>query len=280
MCSSDLAVPIAIHYLITGKKWQKICALPLLAFMFNTIILINSRGAFIALLVSMGYYFFVSLKSPSFPKFNKTKVLSIAFIGAALFLYLTDPIFIDRMTTISSPNTEEIGTYTGRERVDFWFKTFDILRDYPLGTGAMGYDYVSPQYLPQGALSRFSGTRAVHSMYFQVLSEYGYHGLFLFIVFLCANFRYLWKLRKSFRQRKVYEPYNLSIALEAGFLAFLIAGIFLNTFYMEIMCWMAAFFAAYGNIYFKQLKQIDDNVAKEELPDQRFPEAGFRRNYT
>jgi hypothetical protein len=53
------------------------------------------------------------------------------------------------------------------------------------------------------------------------------------------------------------------IALEASFLAILVAGIFISTLYMEINYWMAAFFATYGSMYFKKMQQ--DQVTNEAL---------------
>ena len=256
-----VAVPIVINYLITGKKWQKICALPMLVFILNALILINSRGAFIAMIISILYYLFLSLKSPSFPKFSKAKVLSVMALGIIIFVYLTDPIYLNRMASITA-SEEETTSYTGRERVDFWLVAFDMVRDHPWGLGAWGYQAMSPQYLPVEDLSPVTGTRAVHSMYFEALAEFGYHGLAIFILFLYSNFKFSRKLRNSLKKVKYYQPYSMAVALESGYLAILIAGIFISTLYMEVIYWMAAFSAAYGNIYFKKIKEIESGERK------------------
>ena len=255
-------VPIVVNYLIIGKRWQKICALPMLVFILNALILINSRGAFLALIVAIAYYLFVSMKSPAFPKFNKTKVIATVVVGAAMFVYLTDTLFIERMGTITDPG-EESG-YTGRERIDYWLMTFDMVERYPFGTGVMGFQTLSPQYVPPEALSSRSGTRAVHSLYFQILAEYGYHGFILFGIFILSNFRYLWKLRKELIKKQHFLPYYMAIALEASFLSLLVAGIFISILYMEIIYWMAAFSASFGNIYFKIIKHTEeDNLPRQ-----------------
>lgn len=249
-----VAVPLLIHYLITGKKWQKLCSLPAIAFVLNGLILINSRGAFLAVLISMSYYLLLTLKAPSFPKFNKRQLFVGIAAGFLLFVYLADEIFWERMSTITE-EAEETERYTGRERVDFWFKTFDMLRDYPLGVGAMGYEKLSPQYLPRAALSPVTKTRAVHSTYFEVLSEYGYHGLIIFMAFLMSNIRYMRRLKKALIQKKLYEPYYLAIAIETGFIAHLIAAVFINRLYAEVLYWSSAFIATYGYIYLRKLNQ-------------------------
>ena len=170
-------------------------------------------------------------------------------------MYLADPVFLDRMKTITTPE-EEIQGYTGRERVEYWFYTFDMLKDHPFGTGVAGFNYLSQYYLPHKYLG--ARGRAVHSMYFEVLSEYSYHGFLIFMIFLSSNFGYLRRLRKSLIQKQIYEPYYMALALESGFLSVLIAGVFVDSFYLEINYWLAAYFAAYGNIYFKEMKRMDE----------------------
>lgn len=246
-----VAVPFLIHYLIIGKKWQKICTFFGVVFVLNALILINSRGAFLAVLMSMGYYVLLAIKSPSFPKFNKLRLLAGIAAGVLFFLFLADTVFWERMATITN-TPENVEVYSGRERIDYWFKTFDMLEDHPWGLGAMGYEKVSPQYIDAEMLSRITQTRAVHSTYFQALSEYGYHGFIVFIAFILSNLRYIWRVKKKLIQEKYYEPYYMAIAIEAAFIAHLIAAIFINRLYSEVLYWSSAFIAIYGNIYLKK----------------------------
>ncbi len=271
-----VSVPILLNYLIIGKKWQKLCALPMLVFILNGIILINSRGAIVALGVSVLYYLFISMKAPSFPKFNKAKVLGTILVGVMILGYLSDPLFLEKMGTITQDENEYYQGYTGRERTFFWITTFDMVKDYPFGSGALGYDYRSAEYLAPELLDANTHTRAVHSLYFQVLAEYGYHGFILFIIFLFSCYRFMWKLRRSLKEAELHEEFYIAVSLEAGFLAVLIAGVFISTFYMEINYWMAAFFAAYGNIYRKQISQIDENATLVDTPNRRFPEVASK----
>lgn len=260
-----VAVPYLIHYLIRGKKWQKLCSLPVIAFVLNALILINSRGAFLGILVSMSYYLLLVLKAPSYPKFNKAQVLVGITVGFLLFMYLADSIFWERMSTIIE-QSEVTNRYTGRERIDFWFKTFDMLKDHPFGVGAMGYEKLSPQYLPPESLSSKTHTRAVHSIYFETMASYGYHGFLVFIVFLMSNFRYIWKLKRSLIQSNLYEPYHMVIAIEAAFVGHLISSVFVNRLYSEVLYWSSAFIASYGNIYFKRLNRSKyDETGSQQL---------------
>ena len=201
-----VAVPILINYLVRGKKWEKICAFSILVFVLNALVLINSRGSLIAIIVSIGYYLYLSLSTPSFLQAKKLQI-SLVITGCVLvFIYLGDTIFWERMSTIvntTATSSSHVGFDTGRSRISFWFKTFDMVNDHPLGLGAQGFAVMSPQYLPPEHLSPGTNTRAAHSMYFQALAEYGYHGLFLFMAFLYSNFRYTRKIRISLIKRNI-----------------------------------------------------------------------------
>ncbi len=74
-------------------------------------------------------------------------------------------------------------------------------------------------------------------------------------------------MKKTLIQREYYEPCYMFITLQACFLAFLIAGLTQSRLYAEILYWISAFIAAYGNIYFKEIKRLgEDAVKKEESP--------------
>jgi O-antigen ligase len=254
------AIPIALHYLIYGKRLQKIMSLIFLVFILNAVILVNSRGAFIGILVALSYYFICIAKSAALPKFDKIKVLSAFLVGGLLFLYLADPIFLDRMKTITLDEETTQG-YTGRERIEFWMKSFDMVRDHPWGTGAFGYDYLSSQYLPAEVLNPRTRTRAVHSLYFQALAEYGYHGFFLYMIMLFSAFRFMWKARKYLKEKNMPYPITLGIAFESSLISILISGIFISTLYMEINYWLLAFLGAFGNIYYKSKSVSSQKVS-------------------
>ncbi len=254
-----VAIPLFLHYIIIGKKWQKVLSLAGAAIVLNGLILINSRGSFIAIIASLAYYLFSVYKIPSFPKFRKMQIAAGILAGALLFFYLADPIFWDRMSTIAEEEDTEV--YTGRERVDYWFKTFTILKDYPLGVGAMGYEKLSPLYLPREVLSPITKTRAVHSTFFEAMASFGYHGFAVFIIFLISNFRYSWKLKRSLIRKNMLEPCFMASAVEAAFIAHLVAAIFVNRLYSETLYWCSAFIAVYGNIYFRKLQAAEVDTA-------------------
>ena len=91
------------------------------------------------------------------------------------------PQFFGRMQTVQSASQD--ASFTGR--VTAWKVAFDYAVDhFPFGAGFYG-----PQ-LP-GIFNRyFPGevAHAAHSIYFQVLGEHGFIGLFLYLLLLASAF--------------------------------------------------------------------------------------------
>lgn len=268
-------IPILIYYFIDGKKiWQKALAAIILAFVLNAIVLVNSRGAFLGLIVSIlfqSYYiFFKKLKNTKF----KFKMFAGLLCGILLFLYLTDDTFWSRMSTLNDVNEEvvsESGVVVrggGASRIYFWEKGLDLVQEYPLGVGAWGYQYLSPQFIPKEFLAE--GRRTSHSTWIQALTEYGYTGFILFIGFLVSTFLMMMKLRKYLLSRNEYDLFFQNVAITAGFIGFLVACTFIDRLYAETMYWFPAFMACFANIYYIQRHRSIvpkiESIAHETLP--------------
>ena len=135
-------------------------------------------------------------------------------------------------------------------RVEYWLKSFEMLADHPFGTGARGYDFLSPYYMPEEWLSK--GRRSVHSTWFEILTDFGYQGIVLYILYLLFGFLELRKTRVALRARgddfRVYQ----SFALEAALIAFMIPASFISSFFVEFGYWPMMFIAMFYNINYLQ----------------------------
>jgi probable O-glycosylation ligase (exosortase A-associated) len=236
------AVPLLIFYILFAKKrWIKIAALGALAFVLNCLILLNSRGAFLALVVS-GMYLYFNLYKDKVDAATQKKMIAGVVISLLLFFYLADNTFWSRMSTLQDVDPE----HGSGHRIMLWMRTFAMLKDHPLGTGAYGYQILSPQYLPSEWLSR--GQRAVHSTWFQTLSELGFQGLIVFVGYVFSNFIFMRKIREMLRAKKqIYFLYQ-SFAIESAFIALLVAGSFISFLYAELIYALPFYIAAFGNI--------------------------------
>lgn len=237
------AVPMIVYMvLFAAKKWMKFLALVSLTFVLNGLILLNSRGAFLAVVVSVGWFGITIFREKGLSSVKWKLGVGIV-VGVLLFIYLADNIFWSRMQTLESVSVETKSV----SRVLYWLKTFEMLADYPLGTGVGGYQALSPLYLPAEWLT--GGQRAVHSTWFEVLSSFGYQGLFVFLGYLGSTFFLARKVKKYLREKE--EQYHVLqlVALESALIGFLVAATFLNRFYAEMLYWLPALIAVFANVY-------------------------------
>ena len=254
------AVPILLFYIMKGKRWQKVLSLLFLAYIIDGIVLINSRGAFVGLVVGCFYFMaFHLFFNKEEPIKERMKILGIILAGICLFLYLTDAVFWERMMTI----TGDVGAAeSNKSRTFFWIKTFDLVKQHPFGLGTWGYQYLSPQFLPEEMLSM--GRRAVHSTYFQVLAELGYVGVPVFAGLIFSNFRCMRKTKRHLLEKGDLYLYSQAIAVESGFIGFLTASIFINRLHAEILYWFMLFIACFVNIYMIKNKSLGKALALNE----------------
>jgi len=243
------SIPLLLFYLVEGKYWQKIISAIFLAYIMNGMILVNSRGAFLGLIISSIYLlysvFFNKIKSTK----TKIRMVLVFIVGIGLFLYLTDATFWQRMNTLREVQVTEEGYLEGggASRTYLWTKGLEVAKKYPFGVGTWGFQFLSSQYLPEKMLT--GGIRALHSTYFQALVEIGYLGFVIFMGFLISNFNLLRKARKYFLEKENVRLFYQSIAIGAGFIAFLTASIFIDRLYAELLYWFVIFIACFTNIY-------------------------------
>lgn len=246
------AVPILIFYIIKGKIWQKLLSLTTLAYILDGIVLVNSRGAFLGMIIGLIYMLLHILFSKLVG--NKEKIIMVlgVLIATCLFWYLMDDAFTERMSTLQ---TVDLDNPEGEEssRVYFWKKTFDLVKSHPFGVGFWGYQRLSHQFLPSEMLT--GGMRAVHSTYFQALAEYGYIGPIILFGYLVSTFNLSRNSRKFVISKNNVYLYYQNIAINAGLVSFLIAAAFIDRLYAEMIFWFPLFISIFYNIYVKKYKE-------------------------
>jgi hypothetical protein len=240
-------IPLMVFYILYAKRrWQQVASLAALAFTLNALVLLNSRGGFLACAVSCAYFslFVWREKGKSAPKLK----LAIGIVGAiALFVYLADDVFWSRMSTLKEvAAVEEVESHS---RVEYWKKTPEMLAEHPLGGGAQTYVTLSPNYLPKEWLT--GGVRAVHSTWFEVMGDYGYHGLLIFLGYVVATFMLMRRVKGRLRGSGDHYHLLQGVALESAWLSLLVSITFISSFYMETTYWLPMFIAAFANIHLK-----------------------------
>lgn len=250
------AVVFALFYLWRSDKWwQKLLSLISLAFLCNALVLINSRGAVLGLIIGGSYFVYNLYKGKLKAKYQKATVYGLIITGLIGLTVVVDDGFINRFSSLKqeSGGVNEEGE-TGSTRVIYWKAAFDLALDHPLGTGAYGFNYYARSYIPANTyvgqnLRKSGGVKSVHSSWFSALAEVGFLGLMFFILIFVSCIKTSTALKKLFIKKKLTYEYYFVFALEGALLTFIVTMSFLDRHRAEILYWLILFFMAAHNIY-------------------------------
>ncbi len=244
------AIVICLYYFwVSPKKWQKLLFALGGVFIANAIVLINSRGAFLA--VAAGVMFFMYyMYTSSFQRKNQKKMaVFITLAGLCGGLYLADDDFISRVTGISEEIENKEEKQTGATRMIFWEAAWEMTKDHPLGNGYRGFNYYAPVYIPKGVDTGGDRNRSVHSTWFETLTEVGYLGLAAFLMMLWSAWSHLNKVKKYLKSHSIVDDYFKIVAVQSALATFMVAMTFLNRMRAELLYWLVLFSAIAYNVY-------------------------------
>ncbi|WP_334031656.1 O-antigen ligase family protein [Alteromonas sp. P256] len=220
-----------------------------LVFVLNSLILINSRGGLLGVVAGIGYFLFISFKNDAFTIKEKRAIFAGMILFVAAFFRLADTTFIDRMMSVKEESTLNEDQETGSTRVFFWLATLDMAKDHPFGAGAGGFQYYAPQYIPQDVNTGGSRNRAVHSTWFETLSEAGYLGLLFFTLMIFYTHRAFVKVRTHLWNARDFVNSALVLSVSSGFVTFIMAMTFINRLRAEVLYWLIALSVCCVNIF-------------------------------
>jgi len=237
----------ALYYAWMGSPRVKAFAAVCGVMVANGIVLINSRGSFLGVLCGAMFFFAAMFFSSVQLKGQRLIGVLVIVAGAFAAYQLTDDVFWERMSTLKV--VEEDSQRSGSERIKFWMMTFTMLRDNPMGLGAGGYAALSPFYLSEEQLASNSGTRVVHSSWFQVLGELGWQGALLCLCLLGSVLACFRRLKKELKKRNDSQHYFFIIAIQSAFITYLVSVTFINQFRAQMFYWLILFVACAYNLF-------------------------------
>lgn len=242
-----------------GNKKVKLLAVFCGGLIANGLVLINSRGAFLGVVVGSGFFLCYMIFSRHRRKGQRAMAVLTIIVGLSGGLYVADDTFWDRMSTLQT--VEENPGASGSHRIDFWLATFDVMDDYPFGVGINGFIAVSQSYLPEHYFENRDKGKATHSTWFQVLTELGWPGPILLGALLLSALRMSRQTKLYVVSKEQYEVYFKILALEGGLLAFLISASFIDRARAEVLYWLVLFLAVAANIYHFRATQDNPPVS-------------------
>ena len=141
------------------------------AFITNSLVLINSRGAFLGIIAGSAYFMYSLYFSKFRRKGQRMNVIILTIIGLIAAFSVIDESAIARFYTISEDAEVDRDQQGGGTRLFFWVAAYEMSKDYPFGMGKQGFNRFSDEYLPQDLDTGGSRSRSVHSTWFQTLND-------------------------------------------------------------------------------------------------------------
>jgi putative inorganic carbon (hco3(-)) transporter len=218
-----MAVPLALYLSKHSQLIPRIRLMPLAYWGMAGLAVVTAIGTYersaLIGIACLGIYMWTRTKQ----KFWFGVVIAIV---ACLIIYTTSAAWNQRVSTISDYQ-DEGSAYT---RVLVWRWTLGFVATHPLGGGFLTnlIDHIEfPGTATMPAHEEFG--RAFHSIYFEMLGEQGYPGIFMFLLLTGITFYKLRRLAKKARDYPGLEwVTGLADALQSGLAVFMTSGAFVG----------------------------------------------------
>lgn len=255
-----LQLSMASALLISEKKgWVRLAALAGMIALPMLILMTQSRGVFLGLLV------FIAI---AFAGQRRRARLALRLMVLAVILASVAPAGVwARLQTLQhATNTTTLDQVDGeegsaRQRYEIWRVAWKIIREHPVtGVGFGAYKPTHEQYAMDPEFNPTArGARDTHSLYFNVLAETGFLGLTLYLGMVASIFIVAERARR--RCRGIFETgARQLLMLEAGLLAFLVASIFGSLPYLPHLLLHLVLIYAVSMVSMQQLAAISANA--------------------
>ena len=178
----------------------------------------QSRGALVGMAV-MGVAFWLKAR-------QKFLVLLLAVTSVLMVWLIMPPAWYERMATINTYDEDQ----SAIGRINAWWMAFNLARDRLLGGG---FETFRPEMFQLYAPDP-TNSRDVHSIYFEVLGEHGFVGLFLFLLLAFFTWRSANLVRRSAGNYLEFAwMAELATMVQVSLVAYLAAGAFLGMAYFD-----------------------------------------------
>lgn len=194
----------------------------------------------------------------------------------ALLLFLIPPVILLIALTVPErwhERMDTIGTYeedaSAMGRLNAWGFALNLTKDRPLVGG--GYGVFRP-----AAFDRWSpdlaGFQDAHSIWFKILGEHGYVGLFLYVLFWWLAWRAAKRVIRITRKDPALRwARELAAMCQVSLVGFFVGGSFLGLAYWDFPYILAAIIVLTEMEVSRHLKQADEQVLKA-MPPRRVPQ--------
>ncbi len=245
------ALFFAAHNFYTAKSlkskaaWLVSCGL-----IANALILINSRGAFLAIIIGA----LILAKNLLIIKVDifkhKRKLFAIAFVAIIGLFSVLDKAALERFSSITQEaKTEDRSKESGSTRIEFWKAAINMSLDYPMGLGTLGFNGLSSRYIPESVDTGGNRSKTVHSTWFEVLTEAGYLGACFYLSLCFYIYRKLISIRKYVNKVRDEAAYLSISFLHSAIISWFVCITFINRMRAEVFIWLVLIAACTFFVY-------------------------------
>ena len=256
--------PAYFYAMATKRKWRRRLALLTAALCVLGVVSAFARGAVVSVVATLGY---IWLRSP-----RKGRTLGAILVGLIVAAIVASNIDgSTRGNDTESSFWQEMSTIfdhggTRQDREILWSAALKIFRQHPvLGAGQLNFGVVAAETLqPEDLAGDYANnpkqlySRALHNIYYQILSELGIVGVLIFASILIQFWRRnraLLRPEAASRWRAmggVEDLTALARGLECGMVAYLCCGYFynmltVNNFYAFLIANTTLYSIVYGD---------------------------------
>jgi putative inorganic carbon (hco3(-)) transporter len=234
-----MILPLTYYlYLHSAVKWVKVGLLVMIGATVLAVLGTYSRGAFLALAVVVGYFWWKSKRK------MVIGVVCAVLLPAAI--YVMPPQWLDRMRTIDTYQQDA----SAEGRLEEWSFAWRIAKDRPFIGG--GFDAVA---LPSVAARYGERLLTYHSIWFEALGDHGFPGFLLYLAMGLMG----WINASIIRRRAGTDPdlawaRDLATMLQVSIAGFYAGGTFLSMAYYDGYFSLLSILAVVPGIIVKQRK--------------------------
>ncbi|MCK4622638.1 MAG: putative O-glycosylation ligase, exosortase A system-associated [Desulfuromonadales bacterium] len=203
----------------TNKAWVRHGLTVAMVLTLFAIIGTQSRGGFLGAL-AMGV--FLLLKSR-----NKVGYAIVAIVAAVMVTSFMPPEWAERMHTLQT--YQQDGSAMGR--INAWGFAWNLAKDRPLFGG--GFECFTADLFGQYAPNPWD-VHDAHNIFFEVLGEHGFVGLFLFVMLFIFAWRTgSWIIRSARDDPETRWMADLASMIQVSLVAYCAGGFFLGLAYFD-----------------------------------------------
>jgi O-antigen ligase len=221
-----LVLPIAFALIRTPRSlWERWLCIGCMSVSLIGLMLAASRGGFLGLVAAT---LFMVLRSP-----HRLRNLSLIAVVLVPLVFVIPASPLQRLLHPTGGDNK-----AADRRVDLWRVGLKMIRDNPgFGIGVGNYKTLMDQY--EGPYSSLEAGVA-HNSYIEITAELGFAGMLVFFGVLVSALRSIERTRKLFLENRNRAFADISLAIEAGFVAYVVSAFFLSAEYQKFF-WLLVF---------------------------------------